>query len=803
MKPTKQFLTFALMAFIIMLGCQKDDNTVIAPDPTQQEPENPDGSENPTTGEFKTIDVKIELPEESTIHLENTELSTLFVDTPVNADGITTAPFNSESPEIAFLMDAEDNVVLAGFLRGQEDTISLESTAQVLLYFSLGSTFLPYEVKEKFIAEINNFPAVLELSNRLRELAKQDALFLEKGSFREILAEELAKITKLDTLDFGANKLAVNGADIRSGLQLTDIDFQNMTITNTYRRRAHAFIYKTAYKDLDGNEHIIDDEISGGDQAFKEVPIKPASGIRGFISTLDKYAQGKAMDFAETVTDPITLPLENDYEECTYEVRIVGPYASVEGANETAFTNAESDKLLQLSIETFALDILLPAILDLNGHKKLLKGNVPKERLDAIASVVKAALGSVPGATENIKKGNYRKALEDFIFTMYTKWSASEMKNFLEPIVSLVGAVADETKTGGYFSRNIDVIANKTKHFNKFIKFLDNSLKASDYARIAYSLSSSKNLEIWKVKAEKADILLTPEQQTTLPGRFTDFEVLREPKPNEGAVLQYEWSTTGKYGVIRDNATHEGTSFTSSKDKISYITNVPSDQLSDNDNIDEITVTVSIKMGNQLTKVGTETAKVNVKKFKYEIKPDGVTVQGGTLLRLHIENSVGDALVDNDVYESKVVWSTSGTYGKFYGVQNQVTLEKTGTYTISYEALDKEVKRGTETFIALIYRKQKTDSEYLLWEKAEATINIENDPLKDIFYVPNEVIDELWAGGPGRSITTAYTFEPRTYPDKEVVSYSLRIVEQDPDPIGCVGRGKTWNPANAEADLAT
>lgn len=41
MKPTKQFLTLVLLALMILLGCSKDDNTVVPPQPTQQEPEKP------------------------------------------------------------------------------------------------------------------------------------------------------------------------------------------------------------------------------------------------------------------------------------------------------------------------------------------------------------------------------------------------------------------------------------------------------------------------------------------------------------------------------------------------------------------------------------------------------------------------------------------------------------------------------------------------------------------------------------------------------------------------------------------
>lgn len=311
------------------------------------------------------------------------------------------------------------------------------------------------------------------------------------------------------------------------------------------------------------------------------------------------------------------------------------------------------------------------------------------------------------------------------------------MEKFLEPIVTLVGAVADETVTGGYFSQNIEAIAGKTDKFNKFIKYLDNTLKVADYVRVAYSLSSTNEKECWTVKSKKSDIILSPEEQVTVPGKFVDFEVLKEPTPNDGGVLQYEWLTTGKYGIIQDNDIHQGTSFTSTKDKVSYVSNVPESQLSDGDNIDVITVTVFVKKGQEITKIGTAQSIVNVKKFKYEIKPNGVTINGGTSLVLDIVRSDGQRLVDNNVYESKVIWTTSpGSYGKFYGKNNQITLEKKSSYSIDFEAVYKGVPKVAENITALIYRKQKTDSDYILWEEAKATIYIENNPKVKRFVLP-------------------------------------------------------------------
>ena len=145
--------------------------------------------------------------------------------------------------------------------------------------------------------------------------------------------------------------------------------------------------------------------------------------------------------------------------------------------------------------------------------------------------------------------------------------------------------------------------------------------------------------------------------------------------------------------------------------------------------------------------MGDATATVNVKRFGYSIAPDGVTISGGTTLTLHLDRNDGVPLADNDAYEHKVVWRTTGSYGKFNGALNRVTQERNGNYNIDYDALDETVRMGTETVTALIYSKQISDSHYALVDEISATINIDNDPKKKYLvltpiYTVTKIADE-------------------------------------------------------------
>ncbi|MEZ4810290.1 MAG: hypothetical protein R2819_08005 [Allomuricauda sp.] len=765
-------LRYLLMAILILnLGCSSNDGEIMVDDdnpPQGGNPNNPNNPNNPDPGTYKTVDVDVILPEGMDIDLASTTLSTILVDSPVGSDGSVKVPFNTGSPEIAYLSDEENNVLLLGFVRGSEDEISISTTAEVLYYISMGTIFLPYELKEKFIAEIGSFDGIQEFSGYLEDLVKQDPFFLQKGLYRDKLADQILNTTKLDTVDIGSGKIDVNGADIRSGLQLTDIDYQNITITNTLRRRAHAFVYKTAYKNKEGVETVVDGNISGTDAPLKDVQITPTAAIREVLGVLSDWAAGKGADFAATVSDPITLPLGENESEATYKVRVIGP--SSNNLSPDSFTDIEKTKLNTLHLETFIFDWFLPVITDIGGHKKLVK-DLSGQKIESIIDFLGPAISSLPSVYEPIKKGEYSVALDEFILSLYNNFNGSNLKEILIELFTILGGNINSD----IFMQNTDGIGRGIEKTAKAIEVVDFGLKLVDYSRMIFS--NSKELEEWTAKAKETDILLTPQEKNVLLSQFVDFEVLKEPTPNEGAVLQYEWSTSGKYGTIQDNDLHQGTSFQSTRDRVSYIATVAPSELGDGPNIEEIYVSVSIKMGNEITQIGKDTARINVRKFGYQIKPNGITIQGNTALNLHIERTDNQPLVDDEVFESKVIWTTSGRFGQFNGNTNQLTLERAGGYSVRYEALDK-IEDGEEDFVATIYRKEKTDPDWHLWDVAEATIKIDNDRKKRIYFANLKAeiaIDEYVAPYYNFSVQNYFTF-PQV---EDAISYQVTIIDYD------------------------
>ena len=752
------------------------------------------------------VEVQVKLPNDSGVDLKRTKLFSLSVESSVNSEGLSEVPFNSNTIELAYLMDEDDNVLLSGFITDTKREISIESTTEVLFYMSFGTFLQPYEIKEKFIENVRTIPDFNGVNSEIEKLFLADKLMFSKASYAPLMKEKITLLTSTDTLDIrNSSKVEVNGADIRSGLQLTEIDFKNFTISNTFRRRTHAFIYKVGFKNKEGENTNLDPDniISGSDNAIKNVEITSTTAIRGVLGVISDWSLGKGLDFAETVTQPIELPLAESESEATYKVRVIGP--AKETTSPDQFTAIELDKLEQLQFETFVMDWFLPFITDVVGHNKLLDKINPGTQKD-ILTYMNTVMTNFPAINDLAKQGKFEVALDDLIFSLYNNKIGADFEEILINVFTKLGENIDSD----VFMQNTDLIGKTIKKSAKIIEAFDIGLKLVDYARILSDRKESKQLEEWIAKAVAGNVKLTPRESKVIPFKQQKLTAITDSQPNEGAVLQYEWSTTGKYGYLTttDNS-HTGTSFTSNSKEVFYTSNAFQSNLSDGNNIEEVTVKVSIKMGPNTTNVGSATSIINVKKHEYVMKPVKPELQGKQSVKLYLERK--DGVVDiapNPNIDYKIIWSTTGKFGKLEGRHNNIT--KYDINSIVFENLDEEVIKGTDKVFARIYSKPKSENDYILFDVVEGEVLIDNDVLRKIFYIDRQVI-----GSPAKvngiycewSVRSLFKFKPLDpvwlqKENLEVVNYRLTIEESVPDANPTyIGTGKTWLPKNESTDL--
>lgn len=228
----------------------------------------------------------------------------------------------------------------------------------------------------------------------------------------DLLAKYLSTYAPADTIDIRAKQIQFDPNGFRSGIQVYELNHQNVQIRNQYRRRAHAFAYKTAFKDKDGIETVFKQRIGGNDIAAKDLPVCPTGAITSFTGTLKEWVAGKGPEFAMTENGPFNLPLLDSESEATYKLRIVGPGATNIGG--LSLTGNERDKLDRLVLETFALDFFPPLIFDIIGMKDVL--TIPESKFTTRITTIDNFVKATPIVEKLLENGDYGAALKETMF---------------------------------------------------------------------------------------------------------------------------------------------------------------------------------------------------------------------------------------------------------------------------------------------------------------------------------------------------------------------------------------------------
>jgi hypothetical protein len=731
-----------------------------------------------TTPVIKTINVQVTVPPGSDYSHAGTKVMSYSTLSDVDASGKSIAAHTKQSVSVAYVFDKDDKLVMAGFITDSIKVISPASTAIVLLYWAHGILFQNFSMTESYIKLVEKIPGANEWITEFEKIFNTDPMTLTTGSYTNALKSTIEKMTARNTVDvykLKAADITVDASDIKSGLQVAaDDGLEKFSVNNYYRRRAHGFLYKMNYKDLDGKKHSVKESIEKTTGADKNFAVDPESAKTSVLGEVGKWIEGpeKTLESYVVKSGPVSITLGSNESEANYKVRIVGP-----GMPGNFLTNAENDKLERLEIETFVLDCLIPALsiaMSTPTSNKIETGNSSTK--EKIIDITLTMVKTVPDVYEEIKKGNYKKALEKLIENINKDVIGKEMEKLAVLVFEMNG-----------FAKS-DFYAQKIKNFTVILGIFDSVLGVADILQISSDVRASKTIDEWNIIARSSQVKLLPKESTplTLTNQKITAEIKNLAETGDTHPF-FVWSTSGKYGTISDTKGHKGTSFESADNVVTYRSTKAAKELSAGDNIEYIYVKAF--MGN--TFVGTDTAIVNVKRYKYEMKPEGLTLTGkaggAKEAALYLEVATGGiAIQPNNDVDFKVVWSTAGKHGGLYGRENVNAVTNLTTYDdnqVWYECTDKDTKEGTETIKARIYVKQKGESDYRLFDEVSGTVKILNDPKKIIVHVPLSFIHEdryTESGGfqcyKGNVATFTEVDDAASYSVRFIVNKSIAVI---------------------------
>lgn len=709
-----------ILLILLVFSCSDPE------DPTAP-PTNP-GSGNPTPTQpialASTSDVSITLPEGAAFDISKATVSSGLMTFPVSADGRSKIVLPDSVTRLAYLFDESDNLIMMGLIHAGSKTIDAETTAQALFYLGSGIFYYPKEVVDLFLNPGMELPGYTEFKTKVSEGLKRNILYLEKLEFEQDLKTLLEEYKKSpEILDIRARQINVDPTGFQSGIQILENDAESIKIANTYRRRAHAFIYKTGYKAKGSKDEIIlKPTITSAEKADLNKEIEPTAAFSSTLGTVVDQLMGKGIEYARKETDPITLPLKDDEDEAIYKVRVVGTSLSASSTN--GMTEEEFKMWEKLMAKQLYLDFVAPILTEMFSEVK--GAQDATFGLEAFEFF----LSQSPLIWEFVEKGDWAKATQETIKYLAVDKAGQEFqKKFIEKVVDKYKNLSSPTWID--LDRDYNNASASAKYV-KIIKAIELTVKLLDMAKLTTEIAISSKMDVFTAKAIRSEIKITPGTGTVVP--FTNFPLTAEAKTqlSAGQSFVYKWKTSGKFGIV-SSGNQKGPEIETSTKTVNFRSETKAADLGEN-NYETVTVEVYIKQGTNMTLVGDGKATINVKKLKLVMKPDDISLDGKKKqsVKLFLERTdyVND-IISSSAIEYKVEWSTAGTYGKFDGINNSAT---TRGNSINYQALDDKVKEGIETIKARVYFKTP-ESDWMLREEVTGKVKVVNDPNKIILDV--------------------------------------------------------------------
>ncbi|MBO9657284.1 MAG: hypothetical protein J7527_00500, partial [Chitinophagaceae bacterium] len=631
-------------------------------------------------------------------------------------------------------------LMLAGFITDSSKVISPATTAKVLLHWGLMFPFQPQKITRAYVNNIDKIIAAREWIAKFEALYKADPYIMSKKGFTsdlKIAVEKIRDQRRNDINAKNASDIQVDANDIKSGLQVLEDGLSKLSINNKFRRRAYAYLYKMSYKDLDGNFKPVLSSITQGSSPDNSFPVAAVSGVTSVLGEIGKYIEDNAIQSFVAKTGPLDLSLNENESEARYKLRIVGP-----GFGNAFMTTLEQMKQEDLIAETLAMDVAIPFMALITSVKGL--GTPPDPQATALSTlvdVVKAQLKSIPDVWEEAKKGDYKAALTKLIENFGKDVGGALLSEFCVTLGQLYDLDPD------------DAFFGSMSKLNGIMGTFDVVLGSLDIYRISADVAASKPADEWDVVARSSKVSLSPKESVTVPsGQTAITATIKNLQTSPDTHPFFVWFTSGKYGRIKDSRGNQGDTVRSADKNITYTCTASSSALTNGDNWEY--VYVRAYYADQL--IGTDTMKINVRKLKYKMKPDNITLSGkkdGTrphnsvelyLLRTDNVNNIKPN-PDNDY---KVVWSTAGKYGVLSTTETEGTTATTyDLNSVAYECTDDQTKEATETIKARIYVKAKSEADYHLLDEVTGTVKIDNDDKKKIIEVPLTYMSGCWTEG--------------------------------------------------------
>ncbi len=699
-KPIKFLISLIAMAFFIWACSSKDDtpqmvdDDVAMSDDVDPIDDSPDESETPMNGQ-------IVFPDDAAVDLTGASVTISGEVIPLDSNSDLMIPSFEGESELAFLSDSNGNILLMGFIGEGREELSIASTAAVFFYFSTTAYFQNSELTSAILDSIEENEEYLAFINTLESLFVNDNMVIENLGFLNALETSIASIRDVRTTN-PTNAIFVESNDIRSKIQLNVASNEENTfdITNRGPRRAEAFIYKTAFTDMDGNRTELSNPQLIATEPLSQGRFKPGQDRQVPVQgALLQFLVPCGTIFKPETTAPLPLPLEDNEANAEFEVVVIGPG---QNEGERNFRGNEREVFERLSTKTFLLDYALPTLFEISGRKSeydKLSGDTSDA---ALLEVITPYFQANPSVRDLVFEGEYNIALQTFFQDLDSGLDIFDLTEQAYEVVFMENANTDAVEfTDDLIDNLVDLTDILNGITNRFSLFCADEI-----------FSGSRFLESWNLTADRGDVSLEP-LRAGVQIFDTDLEItadiagVEDEELTDGSIM-YEWTVSENFdSILFDDEGNRGTSFTNTTNSVRFGSFTTGFNLVGFENIETVTVRAFRETNGTEQLIGTTEMTVNVQDRLFRVSPLNTILNGIEQVNLQVQNIDGNPLVENDEFEFRVVWTTSGAHALFNG--NSTTETVLNNNSIVLRNLDDKVENAIQSVRAGIFLRPKNN----------------------------------------------------------------------------------------------
>ena len=476
------------------------------------------------------------------------------------ASGAVTVSVYDNGEQLAIVNSPAGNPMMMGWLDATHTTISAATTAQVLAYFALDGALMLSSVERH--ALISDMPqangiGALEAAVQAQLAANVDAFAQPNAALKQAVSDFATPYFASARAggSSASGRARALGVTITPGTQsgidvLQDPPFA-AHVSNTYRRRAHAFVDKVS------DTYDTGDVLSAA--SITDFDVDPVIGVSGGVSGAITDIIGAYYGNKPTAYAPVTAPESGSFDvpltpsalKTTYRVTIVG--AGTFPGSASPLTAPQQQALDSISTKGFVEDFMLPTLANAvlgSGvfDVKTLVGDKAKFAADLTNSVLGDFLAfepSIPGLHKDITEGHWFTAAVDINNTVDGSSSLRTMiiKGFTDAAVKNGTAAIPDTRD----------LLGFLNGFNTYLNAAGGLLQVFDSGAYLADIERSDNADQWTLVVNAEKVTLNPAASSIGVGGTVTLEATALGV-DDTSGYSYHWTTSTKFGDLNEVA---------------------------------------------------------------------------------------------------------------------------------------------------------------------------------------------------------------------------------------------------------